>query len=559
MPGRHELESYPAARAGTGRDDRRYDALMSPAASVEPILQTPQRLDGDGRAGRLAPAIVGALALLLYLRTLLPGLAFGDWGEMQTVPHILGIAHPTGYPSYILLAWLTEQIPIGSVAFRSNVLSAILVAAALATMTAIAGRLGVRPLVAAAAGLALAAVGTIWAAATVAEVNPLHLLLIALLLHRALVWEARRATRDLVIGGLLVGLALGNHLLTLFVAPFIVVFVAWVGRRELLVRPWLVVLTVLAVLVGLSVYAYIPIAASQSPALPYNHPVTLPGILWLIGGEQFRGQFDFLSAKGPGVFLASLGDLLDLAFARATPILPILGAAGIAILVARWTAFGLTLAAILVTGVYLWANYLRLEHYLLVPWLVIGIGAAVALETIAQAIDALGRRWRGSAADRRVGVGVGTVVGVLGLAFALALTATNWTTSDRSGDRSADDYVDAVLGSLPPNAAILSYWDASTPLWHAQHVEGRRPDVLIVDDTNIVYEGWGTREARIAALICARPVFAVRLDRHDLQLMEQDYGLTALDAVRVAAGGPSAAVTTRLYRLEPLDPAACSG
>ena len=52
-----------------------------------------------------------------------------------------------------------------------------------------------------------------------------------------------------------------------------------------------------------------------------------------------------------------------------------------------------------------------------------------------------------------------------------------------------------MFAALPPDAAILSYWDASTPLWHATLVEGRRPDVLVVDDTNIVYEGWGTREA----------------------------------------------------------------
>ena len=60
----------------------------------------------------------------------MPGVAFADWGEMQVVPHVLGVAHPTGYPSYILLAWLAQLAPLGSVAFRANLLSAILVAAA---------------------------------------------------------------------------------------------------------------------------------------------------------------------------------------------------------------------------------------------------------------------------------------------------------------------------------------------------------------------------------------------------------------------------------------------
>ena len=73
----------------------------------------------------LAAAIVGGLALVVYLRTLMPGIAFGDWGEMQTVPHVAGVAHPTGYPSYIILAGLAELVPIGSVAFRANLFSAV--------------------------------------------------------------------------------------------------------------------------------------------------------------------------------------------------------------------------------------------------------------------------------------------------------------------------------------------------------------------------------------------------------------------------------------------------
>ncbi|MDP9482686.1 MAG: DUF2723 domain-containing protein [Chloroflexota bacterium] len=526
-------------------------ATTGPATPVRP------RFVGEASATTLAPAIVGAIALLVYLRTLLPGLAFGDWGEMQTVPHILGIAHPTGYPTYVLVAWLTELIPIGSVAFRSNLLSGVLVAASLATATAISMRLGVRPLVAMATSLGLGAVGTIWAAATVAEVNPLHLLLCALLLHRALVWESRRATADLVFGGVLVGLAIGNHLLTLFVAPFIVAFVAWVGRRELLARPGLIGLAVLAVVLGLSVYAYIPIAASRSPALPYNHPVTLEEFLWLISGAQFRGQFDFLSSKGPGTFLASLEDLRDLAFTRATPILPILGLVGIAILLVRRTAFGLLATGILLVGCYLWANYLRLEHYLLMPWLVLGIGAAVTLEMVARAFDAVGHRWAGREADTRPRIGL--VVGLLGLVFAVILAGSNWGNADRSGNRSGDDYARTMLDNLPPNAAILSYWDASAPLWHAQHVVGLRPDVLIVDDTNIVYEDWVTREARIEALICDRPVFILRLDPRDLEPTQQLFRVTPFIAVRVAAGGPVAATTSQVYQVEPLDPATCGG
>ena len=161
---------------------------------------------------------------------------------------------------------------------------------------------------------------TVWAAATVAEVNPLHLLFVALLLHRALVWEERRRTRDLVIGALLLGLALGNHLLIRVRRPV---------RRVL--RP-------LGRAAGDRRQAVDPAAPPSRPVSSasastctsrsrrresrrcrYNHPVTLDAVLWLVGGTQFRGQFGFLSASGLSEFVGSLGALWRLLADRATP------------------------------------------------------------------------------------------------------------------------------------------------------------------------------------------------------------------------------------------------
>jgi hypothetical protein len=457
---------------------------------------------------------------------------------MQTQPTILGIAHPTGYPTYLLLGHVLEALPIGSVAFRANATSALFVALALATVVLIDVRLGVRPILAAAAALALGAVGTVWAAAVVAEVNPLHLLFAGLIVHRALVWAQGQRVRDLALGGLLVGLSFGNHLLTIAIAPFVGAFVVWSGRQLFAVRPALLLVPLVGVVIGLSVYLYIPIRAAQNPPLAYNHPTTLDAVIWLVSGHQFRSQFDFLTANGPAELLAALPGLATLAAARATVILPVLGLFGLVALALRRPAVALLFGAMLLGGIYIWANYLRLEHYLLVPWLLVAIGAGVALER---------------AAERLAGLEGG--VAAFAVLFAIALGVSTAPAADRSADRSGDTYVSSIMGNLPRDAVILSQWDTSTPLWHGQLIAGDRPDVVVLDDSNIVYDGWGTRERAIAAYVCQRPVFVLRLDEADLASTRDAYVLLPFIDVRVSIGGPTAVADRTVY--EVARPASC--
>ena len=301
------------------------------------------------------------------------------------------------------------------------------------------------------------------------------------------------------------GLGLGNHLLTGFVAPFFVLFALWAGRHALREKPAWLLAPVAAGLAGLAVYAYIPIAAAANPPLPYNHPTTLDGLRFLVTGEQFRGQFSGLfTTSSLGPFTSSMGDLAQLMAARATPVFPILGLIGLVLLLRRRTAFGLACWGALIAGIDVWANYLHLEHYLLVPFLLLGIGVGVALDAGVNGVTRVlaGRR-------RRTGPRSSSPAGSRRSSWSRWWCETpSWRTGTTTGRRRT--YIDAMAAQLPPNAAVMSYWAASPPLWYATLVEGLRPDLLVVDDTNIVYEGWGTRERRIDALICDRPVYVMR-------------------------------------------------
>jgi hypothetical protein len=448
----------------------------------------------------------------------------------------------------VLVAWLWELLPLGSIAFRANLLAVVCVALALATMVSIQQRLGVRPLIAAAAALATGAVSTVWASAVVAEVNSLHLLFIALILDRSLAWADGHRLRDLALGGLLIGLSLGNHVLTAFAAPFVILFVLWSGRDTLREHRAWILAPVATMAIGLCVYLYLPIAASLHPPLPYNSPTTVAGFLFLVTGQQFRGQYGGLaSVSGVTTFLGSLGDLWALAAERGSALLPMLGVIGVGGMARRRPAFGLVLVAIIFTGCYIWANYLHLEHYLLVPWLCIGILAGVGLDGLADLVA--------GQLPEHVEHVPGIVAAIGGGLLAVALVATNFGDADRSSERSAGAFVDGLFAKLPQDSVIVTPWGPSTALWYATLVDHKRPDVLVVDDTNIVYEGWGSRENRIASVICTRPVYALRFSDADVATMRDRWDVTLVGSLRVGGLTPWATAQEPLYRVE--RPASC--
>src|SRR5215813_9391052 len=84
--------------------------------------------------------IYGLIAFLaslsIYCFTLAPTVTLVDSGELIVAAKSLGVAHPPGFPLYVMLAHLATLIPIGSIAVRVNFASAVFAASA-ATMCAL--------------------------------------------------------------------------------------------------------------------------------------------------------------------------------------------------------------------------------------------------------------------------------------------------------------------------------------------------------------------------------------------------------------------------------------
>ena len=105
-------------------------ATLSPSQAAEDEVNGAETsvFFSTPRLGRslMAGGVFGA-ALWLYLTTLAPSVVtlFDDSLEFQLVTYQLGIAHPTGYPLYTLLGKLFTFLPMGNVAYRVNLMSAV--------------------------------------------------------------------------------------------------------------------------------------------------------------------------------------------------------------------------------------------------------------------------------------------------------------------------------------------------------------------------------------------------------------------------------------------------
>lgn len=527
---------------------------MPAAATDEPVASGAR--PGGRLTTRTAAVIVTLVTGAAYAATVLPGVSFGDWSEMQSIPYQLGIAHPTGYPLAVLLGKLWSFLPVGSVAYRANLLSVAEVSLALGVAVLIMGRLGVRPLVAAALAVVLAAVPTVWTAATTARVDALHFLLVTLMLHRALLWAQEPRPRNLLLVALLAGLALSNHMLSVMVVPLVALYVIWVGRHELASRPILIPAAALVGCVGVSLYLYIPIRATFGPSWAYGDLLTPGGFWYLVSGEMFRGDMEFLSPAGMQNFATHAGDLLVLVEERWHPLLLAASVVGFVAAYRRNRAFAVLRVALVAANVYFYSNYNGdLEHYLLLTWLVITTWIAVAIDAVI--------RWATSALDR-VGAGqppssrvrrfpVGAVVGAMLVMYAALVMGSNWRANDRSGDHRGEVFVDHIFAALPENAVLLTYWDAIEPLWYAHCVEGRRRDLLILAAPKPTSQGCQDFHGDVGILVATRPTYALLPFDRDYDALAARYDLTPVERLLAPYGDPVPKLGRDLMLVRPKD------
>lgn len=513
-----------------GRHSRRR-ARAAGRSTVPAVVTRPAGEEAGPGRRRGGDALLAAAAalppLLAYLVTLHPGIPAGDSGELIAVAATLGVAHPPGYPLYALAGHVWERLlPAGTVAWRLNLFSAVLSAAAAGALVLAVRRLtGSRSAALAAAWSFAFAVPT-WRTAVVAEVfapnallAALALLAFAALVERADAPEAGAAPPGRWSLPLLAFLSAAmlslHHTLVVLLAPLVLIAAAmWVGpagmraalapgrpprpgRRDLL---WLAA----AAAAGLLPLLHLPIATAADRGLVWGDADTLRGFLRHLlradygtfrldpmqGGLRLdlRHGLVFLGSLpagvgAPGLLLCALG-LWAAARRRGRAVAA--AVAGFGLLQGLFfTRIGYPADDPLARGV--------VERFYVLPDLVLALLAGLGAAALERAAARPRGEDVGGPSRRPWARAVGPAIAAVALAWPLA---THLRPASQRGNRFAEEMGRSILAGLPPQAVLFTLGDLQRHVLEAlTRVEGLRPDVVVVDQELLSYD-WSVRQLR---------------------------------------------------------------
>ncbi len=455
---------------------------------------------GGPRAASLATAAaVFVCALALYLATLCPTVGPTDSGELTVAAWCLGNAHPPGTPLFLLLTHAVMWLPLGSVAFRANLASAIFSAAACAMLALAASELlaARRPRGASAPGAAAMTTGlvfatsrTLWAYATVTEVYAVNTALLATIYWLMAAWrrraegggggapDPRRAVGWMYAAALVFGLALGVHHVTvgLNVLAFGALVAATSGLRFFKTRH--LAIAAACALAGLLVYAYLPVAASRSPVMNWGNPNTAARVWHHVTGQQYRAYF----ASSAGETARQAGRAARyLAREWSPPWLPLVAAVALAgfVRLFRRDRPAFAFLALVVAADLGW----------ILVYPVLNDQDAYLLPTFAAIVIAAGAGVEGLLLAARTTPARRAAVAAM-VALPLIAGVSNWRYRDRSRFTVAEDYAENALRAMEPGALLLTGdWQLWAPMFYRIEADERRTDVVPIE-TGLLLRRW---------------------------------------------------------------------
>ncbi len=437
----------------------------------------------------LIASAIFAVALAVYNATLTPSLSYRspDGNELATIPYVLGLAHSTGYPLYTWLGKLFTFVPVGDVAHRMNLMSAVMGAAGVALLYAIMILLTQgRRLASAFTALLFAFSLAFWSQTVIAEVYAPNVFMVTLTVWLLLLWaravekpSSRLAEAALFCAfALAYGLSLGTHLSNLGFAPAFAVFVLLVDWRMLYRRPWVWLGGALCFVLGCLQFLWLPYKANtlNDPIMLRNAPATLMGMYrYTLGAfPQFKFAFPIQAIPDRIVlYLYMLRQQFGLWGI-------LLGLYGMAEMLARATKRFYLFILMYLAHVFFFVQYrvFDLDVFFIPAHLLFAIFLGYGVAQLQTYAGAVVRLWRRRSDGTR---------GILNVALALAMALivigevrANWETNDCSDDTAINDFYENVFEVLPENSVLLGPGGVfGYDMFYWRLVYNVRPDVLM--------------------------------------------------------------------------------
>ena len=184
------------------------------------------------RTDLLVAILIGIAALALYIRTLAPSLLWGDSAEFQTLSYTLGMTHPSGYMTQIMLGKLFTYIPAGNIAYRVNLMSAFFGALAVAETYLVVCLLGGWRIAGISASILLTLTEGFWWRALLAESYAPAAGMLAGIWLLVLLWRNSGKWIYLFLAGMAGGLSMGIHSTVVMTAIAVLIFMALTARKR---------------------------------------------------------------------------------------------------------------------------------------------------------------------------------------------------------------------------------------------------------------------------------------------------------------------------------------
>lgn len=169
--------------------------------------------------------------LVIYILTLEPKLVGGDTGWYANQIPEMTLMVPTGYPTFSMFLKLFTYLPIGDLAYRLNLFSAIFGALTILFLFLAINKLVKNEFTSFISSMIFAFIVPFWSVANRLEFDTLNSFFVILLIFSAIVYSENKTRKYLYFFFFCLGLSLTNHPLTFFLVPAIVLYVIIINPR----------------------------------------------------------------------------------------------------------------------------------------------------------------------------------------------------------------------------------------------------------------------------------------------------------------------------------------